>query len=142
MCNIYKKTHVMEFLVDRVAALKLSISFIYGGPRYISDIITFVQQLHTLKCLSFPCKSKRFFLNLSKVKKNYFVHLDTCVFFISFVLLHSMKSRYNQAETYWESCQTLYDGALAQIYLTFNAWCPPEGHTYLNKLAAESCRFV
>ena len=25
---------------------------------------------------------------------------------------------------------------------SFSAWCPLKGHTYLNKLAAESCRFI
>ena len=27
-------------------------------------------------------------------------------------------------------------------YYSFNVWCPPKGHTYLNKPAACSCRFV
>ena len=31
---------------------------------------------------------------------------------------------------------------MAESCQPFNAWCPQKGHTYLNKAAAKSCRFV
>ena len=29
-----------------------------------------------------------------------------------------------------------------KVSKAINAWCPQEGHTYLNKPANESCRFI
>ena len=32
--------------------------------------------------------------------------------------------------------------AINKKYYPLNVWCPPKGHTYLNKPVATSCRFV
>ena len=45
-------------------------------------------------------------------------------------------------EVYLGPCQTFMVEFFAKLVISFKAWCLLKGHTYLNKPAAESCRFV
>ena len=47
-----------------------------------------------------------------------------------------------QDESFHEWSQNCFVVIYFYIIQPFSAWCPLKGHTYLNKPAADSCRFV